>query len=164
MSSLPVGDMVDFLISLSSVFLKNRSRYWAEIFSKCSLIISTLMLRVSLIYIERRWRSPKTRKYNPPCRWIFHNFFYLKYFVKTYRTKVVHFIKFYRTISRKRPTGLMTCLIFWGSKVSEMGEAEKCPNHREPLSGTPTAQIGEWEMIVQWSLTPHMFVWCTLQK
>ena len=36
------------------------------------------------------------------------------------------------------------------SKVWEMGEAEKCPHPREPLSGTPTAQIGGWEMIVLW--------------
>ena len=48
-TSLPVGDMVHFLFSLSSGFLKNRSRYRAEIFRDCSLVISTLMLRVSLI-------------------------------------------------------------------------------------------------------------------
>ena len=39
-------------------------------------------------------------------------------------------------------------MFFGGSKVSEMGEAETCPHPREPLSGTPTAQIGGWEMIV----------------
>ena len=38
--------------------------------------------------------------------------------------------------------------LFLRSKVWEMGEAEKCPHPREPLSGTPTAQIGGWEMIV----------------
>ena len=40
--------------------------------------------------------------------------------------------------------------LFWGSNVSEMGGAEKCPYPREPLSGTPTAQIGGWEMILLW--------------
>ena len=35
-----------------------------------------------------------------------------------------------------------------GGKILEIGEAEKCPNPREPLSGTPTAQIGGMEMIV----------------
>ena len=38
-----------FLISLSSVFLKIRSRYRAEIFRDCSLVIFTLMLRISSI-------------------------------------------------------------------------------------------------------------------
>ena len=36
---------------------------------------------------------------------------------------------------------------FFGAKVSEMGEAEKYPHPREPLSCTPTAQIGGREMI-----------------
>ena len=40
--------------------------------------------------------------------------------------------------------------LFLGSKVSEIRESEKCPHPREPLSGTPTAQIGGWEMIVLW--------------
>ena len=39
--------------------------------------------------------------------------------------------------------------LFFGANVSEMGKAEKCPHPREPLSGTPTTQIGGWEMIVQ---------------
>ena len=52
-TSLPVGDMVHFLFSLSSGFLKNRSRYRVEIFRDCNLVISTLMLRVSLIQVER---------------------------------------------------------------------------------------------------------------
>ena len=43
-------------------------------------------------------------------------------------------------------------ICFWGSTMSEMGEAEKCLHPREPLSGTATAQIGEWEMIVIWVL------------
>ena len=38
--------------------------------------------------------------------------------------------------------------LFWGSKFSKIEEVEKCPHPREPLSGTPTAQIGGWEMIV----------------
>ena len=33
--------------------------------------------------------------------------------------------------------------------VSEMGETEKCPYPREPLSGTPTAKIGGRDMTVQ---------------
>ena len=33
--------------------------------------------------------------------------------------------------------------------MSEMGQVEKCPNPREPLSVTPTAQIGGLEMLVQ---------------
>ena len=37
--------------------------------------------------------------------------------------------------------------MFWGSTVSERGDAEKSPNPSEPLSGTPKAQIGGWEMI-----------------
>ena len=44
-------------------------------------------------------------------------------------------------------------ICFWGQKVSEMGEAEKCLNPREPLSGTPTTQIGGREMIAYVSLT-----------
>ena len=40
--------------------------------------------------------------------------------------------------------------MFLGSKFSEIGEVEKCPHPREPLSGTPTAQNGGWEMIVLW--------------
>ena len=52
-TSLPVGDMVHFLFSLSSGFLKNRSRYQAEIYRDCSLVISTFILRVSLIQVER---------------------------------------------------------------------------------------------------------------
>ena len=32
--------------------------------------------------------------------------------------------------------------LFLGSKVQEIREAEKCLHPREPLSGTPTAQIG----------------------
>ena len=39
--------------------------------------------------------------------------------------------------------------LFLGSTVSEIGEAEKCSHPREPLSGTPTAQIRGREMIVQ---------------
>ena len=34
-----------------------------------------------------------------------------------------------------------------------MGEAKTCPHPREPLSGTPTAQIGGREMIAYVSLT-----------
>ena len=37
--------------------------------------------------------------------------------------------------------------LFWGLKVTEMGEAEKCPQPREH---TPTAHFGRWEMIVLW--------------
>ena len=49
--------------------------------------------------------------------------------------------------------------LFLGSKVSEMGEAEKCHHPREPLSGTPTAQIERWEMIVLWvPYTAPLFV------
>ena len=33
-------------------------------------------------------------------------------------------------------------VVFGGLKVSEMREVEKCPHPWEPLSGTPTAQIG----------------------
>ena len=40
--------------------------------------------------------------------------------------------------------------LYLGSKFSEIGEVEKCPHPREPLSGTPTAQIERWEMIVLW--------------
>ena len=51
--------------------------------------------------------------------------------------------------------------LFLGSKVSEMGKAEKCPHPREmgkaekcphprePLSGTPKAEYGGWEIIAQ---------------
>ena len=47
---------------------------------------------------------------------------------------------------------------FWGG-ILEIGEAEKCPHPREPLSGTPTAQIGGMEMIVQCApYTAPMFV------
>ena len=48
------------------------------------------------------------------------------------------------------PLQVSSGCVFLGLKVSEMGEAEKCPHPREPLSGTPTAQIGGLEMIVLW--------------
>ena len=34
------------------------------------------------------------------------------------------------------------------SKVTERRDSEECPHPREPLSDTPTAKIGRWEMIV----------------
>ena len=41
-----------------------------------------------------------------------------------------------------------------------MGEADKCPHAREPLSGTPTAQIGGREMIALCvPYTAPVFVW-----
>ena len=40
--------------------------------------------------------------------------------------------------------------LFLGSKFSEIEESEKCDDSKEPLSGTPTAQIERWEMIVLW--------------
>ena len=53
---------------------------------------------------------------------------------------------------------VFVCL-FLGSKVLEMGKAEKCPHPREPLSGTPTAQIVRGEMIVLWvPYTAPLFV------
>ena len=48
------------------------------------------------------------------------------------------------------PLPVSSGYLFWGSTVSEMGESEKCLRPREPLSGTPTALIGGWEMIVLW--------------
>ena len=46
-----------------------------------------------------------------------------------------------------------------------MGEAEKCPHPREPLSGTPTAQIGGWGMIVLCVRnTAPLFDWCARQR
>ena len=39
------------------------------------------------------------------------------------------------------PLSVSSGYLFLGSTVSDMGEAKKCPNLREPLSGTPTAQI-----------------------
>ena len=52
--------------------------------------------------------------------------------------------------SPERPLQVSGVCLFLRSKVWEMGEAEKCPHLREPLSGTPTAQTGRWEMIVLW--------------
>ena len=46
------------------------------------------------------------------------------------------------THSPEGPLPVSISYLFWGSKVSEMGGAEKCPHPRVPLSGTPTAQIG----------------------
>ena len=46
------------------------------------------------------------------------------------------------------PLPVSCSYLFLGSKVSQMGEAEKCPHPRESLSGTPTAEIGGQEMIV----------------
>ena len=40
--------------------------------------------------------------------------------------------------------------LFLGSQISEIGWAEKCPQPRVPLSGTPTAHIRGQEMIVLW--------------
>ena len=47
------------------------------------------------------------------------------------------------------PLTVSSVYLFWGSKVSAIGKTEKCPHLREPLSGTPTAQIGGLEMIAQ---------------
>ena len=67
------------------------------------------------------------------------------------------------TDSLERPFPVSSGYLFLGLKVSEIGEAEKCPHPREPLSGTPTAQIGGWEMIVlRVSYTAPLFVWRTL--
>ena len=44
--------------------------------------------------------------------------------------------------SPEGPLYVYSGYLFLGSTVSEMVEAEKCPYTREPLSGTPTAQIG----------------------
>ena len=54
------------------------------------------------------------------------------------------------TDSPEGPLSVSGGYLFLGSKVWEMGEAEKCPHPREPRSETPTAQIGGWEMIVIW--------------
>ena len=54
------------------------------------------------------------------------------------------------TNSPEGPLQVSSVCLFLGSKVWEMGEAENCPHPREPLSGTTTAQIGGWEMIVLW--------------
>ena len=53
------------------------------------------------------------------------------------------------TDSPEDPLPVSNVYLFLGSKVSEMGEAEKCPHPREPL----TAQIGGWEMMGLW--VPH---------
>ena len=53
------------------------------------------------------------------------------------------------------PLPVSSVYLFLGSKQSEIGEAEKCPNPKEPLSGTPTAQIGGWEIIVLWVTYLH---------
>ena len=55
-----------------------------------------------------------------------------------------------RTDSLEGPLPVSSVCLSLGSKFSEIGEAEKRPHPREPLSGTPTAQIGGWEMIVLW--------------
>ena len=55
-----------------------------------------------------------------------------------------------RMDSLEGPLPVSSVCLFWGSKFSETGEVEKCPHPREPLSGTPTAQFGGWEMIVLW--------------
>ena len=52
--------------------------------------------------------------------------------------------------SHEGPLPISSGYLFLGLTVSEMGEFEKCPHPREPLSGTPKAQIGGWEMIVLW--------------
>ena len=56
------------------------------------------------------------------------------------------------TDSPEGPLSVSGGYLFLGSKVWEMGEAEKCPHPREPRSETPTAQIGGWEMKVIWVL------------
>ena len=50
--------------------------------------------------------------------------------------------------SPEGPLPVSGSYLFWGSKVSQMGETEKCPHPRESLSGTPIALIGGQEMIV----------------
>ena len=63
------------------------------------------------------------------------------------------------TDSPEGPLPVFRCLSVLGSKVLEMGEAENCPNPKEPLSGIPTVQIERWEMIVLWGLyTAMVFV------
>ena len=70
-----------------------------------------------------------------------------------------------KTDSLEGPLSVSGGYLFLGSKVWEMGEAEKCPHPREPLSETPTAQIGGWEMIVLGvPYTAPVFVSCTLQR
>ena len=53
------------------------------------------------------------------------------------------------TDSPKEPLPAPGSSFFFGTKVSEIGEAEKCPHPKEPLSGTLTTQIGGREMLVQ---------------
>ena len=55
--------------------------------------------------------------------------------------------------SQRQAGIVLKALSLLGSTVSEMGEAEKCPNPRKPISGNPTAKIGGWEMVVNGSLT-----------
>ena len=56
-------------------------------------------------------------------------------------------------VSTDSPEGLLpvfSVCLFLGSKFSEIGEVEKCPHPREPLSGTLTAHTGGRELIVLW--------------
>ena len=46
------------------------------------------------------------------------------------------------TDSPEGPLQVSSVCLFLGQKIWEIGEAEKCPHSREPLSGTPSAQIG----------------------
>ena len=52
------------------------------------------------------------------------------------------------TDSPEGPLPVSSGSLCFGAKVSEMGEAEKCPHPSVPLSGSPTSQIGGREMIV----------------
>ena len=52
--------------------------------------------------------------------------------------------------SPEGPLPVSSVCLFLGSKFSEIEEPENSSHPREPLSGTPTAQIGGWEMIVLW--------------
>ena len=53
------------------------------------------------------------------------------------------------TDSPKGPLPALGGYMFYVTKGSEIGEAEKCPHPKEPLSGTLTTQIGGREMLVQ---------------
>ena len=64
----------------------------------------------------------------------------------------------------KCPLSVSGGSLFFGSNVSEMELTEKCPNPREQLGSTPTAQMGGQEMIVLCvSYTVPVFV-CTHQR
>ena len=45
------------------------------------------------------------------------------------------------------PLPVSSVSLFLGLKFSEIEEPEQSPHPREPLRGTPTAQIEKWEMI-----------------